>query len=73
MKGRDQGLKRGRGINALFELCKIAAWERRGVCLSITVTMWQKRLSEGESKGKSRDRQHDQHGELKTATNLYFA
>lgn len=43
---------RGRGINGLFELCKIAAWERRGVCLSISVAVWQKRLREGESKGK---------------------
>lgn len=59
----------GRGINALFELCKIAAWERRGVCLrvcvclSIRVAVWQKRLREGESKGKSREWQHDQHVE----------
>lgn len=33
---RDQGLKGGRGINALFELCKIAAWERGGVCLCVS-------------------------------------
>lgn len=33
---RDQGLKRGRGINALFELCKIAAWERGGVCVCVS-------------------------------------
>lgn len=32
---RDKGLRRGRGINALFELCKIAAWERGGVCLCV--------------------------------------
>jgi len=25
---RDQWLKKGRGINALFDLCKIAAWEK---------------------------------------------
>lgn len=31
---RDQGLTKGRRINALFELCKIAAWERGGVCLN---------------------------------------
>lgn len=36
---RDQGLKRGRGINALFELCKIAAWERRGVCVCVRLSM----------------------------------
>lgn len=31
---KDQGLSRGSRVNALFELCKIAAWERGGVCVS---------------------------------------
>lgn len=33
---RYQRLRRGSGINALFELCKIAAWERRGVCVCVS-------------------------------------
>lgn len=31
---RHKRLRRGRGINGLFELCKIAAWERV-VCLCV--------------------------------------
>lgn len=34
---RDEGMNGGRGINALFELCKIAAWERGGVCVRLCV------------------------------------
>lgn len=30
-----QVLRRGGGMHPLFELCKIAVWEQRGVCLCV--------------------------------------
>lgn len=35
---RTGGVRRGRELKALFELCKIDAWERGGACLNIRVT-----------------------------------
>lgn len=49
---KDQGLRRGSRVNALFELCKIAAWERGGMCVCLSVTEEAERR---RKQGKSTD------------------
>lgn len=51
---KDQGLRRGSRVNALFELCKIAAWERGGVCVCVCLSVTEE-AERRRKQGKSTD------------------